>query len=400
LVEFLPQLADAGGGGEITASVEGSLRAPRIVGELRLFDLASEVPALGLKLRAGTLSGRLHADRELDVSARIGSGSGTVTIVGTGTLPESLELAVEGREFLAADIPGARVLVSPQLALARKGERLDLTGTLVIPSANVDLNKLGQGGGQSVSPDVVVIDREQKLPERGLGLATDVTIVLGDEVKLVGFGLDAKVAGQVRVRELAGEKSLASGEIRLEGTYQAYGRKLTIERGRLQFAGTPLDDPQLDVLAIRRIEDDDVTARLRVTGTARSPRLEVSADPAMSSTEALSYLVAGKSVDTLRGEEGTMVHSAAALMGDRLTRGLSGSFGVDEVGVEQSDALGGSAFTVGKYLSPRFFVSYGVGLFEPGQVVTLRYEISDQLSIEANQAPEDQYAGFLYRIER
>ena len=35
-----------------------------------------------------------------------------------------------------------------------------------------------------------------------------------------------------------------------------------------------------------------------------------------------------------------------------------------------------SAFTVGKYLSPRLYFSYGVGLFDPGQVITLRLPAS------------------------
>ncbi len=73
---------------------------------------------------------------------------------------------------------------------------------------------------------------------------------------------------------------------------------------------------------------------------------------------------------------------------------------VDEVGVEQNTDLGGSAFTVGKYLSPRLYLSYGVGLFEPGQVVTLRYRISDRWSLEGSQGPQNQRVGLDFRIEK
>ena len=55
---------------------------------------------------------------------------------------------------------------------------------------------------------------------------------------------------------------------------------------------------------------------------------------------------------------------------------------------------------MGKYLSPGFFVSYGIGLFEPGTVITLRYEFSDRWALEATDAPEEQRAGINYRIER
>ncbi len=78
------------------------------------------------------------------------------------------------------------------------------------------------------------------------------------------------MAGELRVTEKPREVSRASGEIRVAGTYEAFGRKLTIERGRLQYAGTALDDPQLDILAERKLQD--VTAKLRVTGTAQQPQ--------------------------------------------------------------------------------------------------------------------------------
>ena len=50
--------------------------------------------------------------------------------------------------------------------------------------------------------------------------------------------------------------------------------------------------------------------------------------------------------------------------------------------------------------SPRFFISYGVGLFEPGSTMTVRYEFSKHWSLEANQTPEDGHAGIRYRIEK
>ncbi|MBS0432296.1 MAG: translocation/assembly module TamB domain-containing protein, partial [Proteobacteria bacterium] len=71
-----------------------------------------------------------------------------------------------------------------------------------------------------------------------------------------------------------------------------------------------------------------------------------------------------------------------------------------EAGVSSSDALGGSAFTAGKYLSPRLFLSYGVGLFTPGQVITLRYTLNRFLQFEAENATTGNRASLNYRIEK
>ena len=49
-------------------------------------------------------------------------------------------------------------------------------------------------------------------------------------------------------------------------TYTAYGQRLTIERGKLYFDG-PLDNPGLDVLALRK--NLPVEAGVEVTGTVR-----------------------------------------------------------------------------------------------------------------------------------
>jgi translocation and assembly module TamB len=50
-------------------------------------------------------------------------------------------------------------------------------------------------------------------------------------------------------------------------------------------------------------------------------------------------------------------------------------------------------------LSPRLYVGFGVGLFDPGQLVTLRYDVSDSFSVEAVTSDETTRAGVDYRVE-
>src|SRR5918995_227524 len=92
--------------------------------------------------------------------------------------------------------------------------------------------------------------------------------------------------------------------------------------------------------------------------------------------------------------------SLGGAAGNLLAKNVGKRVGIDEIGIQNSTELGGSAFTVGQYLSPRLYLSYGVGLFEPGQGVTLRYRISDQVALEASQGPINQRAGVTYKVER
>ena len=74
--------------------------------------------------------------------------------------------------------------------------------------------------------------------------------------------------------------------------------------------------------------------------------------------------------------------------------------GLDDVGVADNSSVGGAALTVGKYLSPRLYMSYGVGLFSPGQVVTLRYKLTRLFNFEMQNGTLSSRAGINYRIEK
>jgi translocation and assembly module TamB len=54
---------------------------------------------------------------------------------------------------------------------------------------------------------------------------------------------------------------------------------------------------------------------------------------------------------------------------------------------------------VGRYLAPKLYVSYGVGLVESVNKVNVRYELTDHWKLEAESGIH-QGADILYSIER
>ncbi len=69
--------------------------------------------------------------------------------------------------------------------------------------------------------------------------------------------------------------------------------------------------------------------------------------------------------------------------------------------VSSSDALNGNTtFTVGKYLYPRLYLSYGMGLFVPGQIITLRFHPGRFWNIEAQNTSHFSRASLNYQIEK
>lgn len=267
--------------------------------------------------------------------------------------------------------------------------------------ADIDLTKLPGGGAAKTSPDVVIVDADKVDSKDALPVTADITLRLGDDVKLKGFGLDGDLKGQLVVVERPGRQTTGRGEIRVGGTYKAYGQDLKIQTGRLLFAGTAIDNPGLDLKAVRELKD--VTAGLRVQGTAQVPVLTVFSEPALEQSEALSYLITGRPLSALKSGEGDLVGAAAQALGsatgDLLAKGIGARLGVD-AGVSDNAALGGAALTVGKYLSPKLYLSYGVGIFTPGEVITLRYKLSRMWELEAQNATTENRAGLNYRLEK
>ncbi|UGB38719.1 translocation/assembly module TamB domain-containing protein [Frateuria soli] len=391
----------------------GTVAQPAVTGQATVDGFAAEVPALGLSLTDGSVVLRAPDAQHVELDGRVRSGKGTLVIGGsyglTAQVPSAITLT--GDNVTVADIPAAHVVLTPDLRVRRDAEGVYVTGAVTLDSADVNLDRLPGGGATKASPDVVVVDQQaQEEATAQLPIHARVKVDLGRNTHLTGKGLDGKLTGTLTVIEEPGRATRGQGQIAVSGTYEAYGQDLHIESGKLLFAGTPIDNPGLDLRAVRSLNpnatiDEGQEVGLLITGTAQRPILTVFSNPPMEQSDALSYLITGKPLSQVSGGEGDMVGAAAQALGsaagDLLAKSIGSRLGIDDIGVSSSEALGGeSAFTVGKYLSPRLYLSYGVGLFEPGQVITLRYRLSQRWNLEVQSATEFSRASLNYRLER
>ena len=410
---FSNEVANVKGHLDGTFRFAGTLQQPVITGRTTVADFASEVPTAGLKLSHGRLVISTSDARQFRVDGSVQSGKGTVAINGNAGLgaDASTAITLKGSQFTAADIPAAKVVISPDLTMKQDSSGMVIGGNVMLDSADVNVDKLPGAGGTKASPDVVVIDeKQQEQAANQMPISAQVKVDLGRKTHLVGMGLDGKLSGVLTVIERPGRAATGQGQIAVDGTYKAYGQSLQIQRGQLLFASTPIDNPGLNIRAVRKLNatatiDEGQQVGLLVAGTAQRPILTVFSDPVMEQSDALSYLITGKPLSQVKGGEGDMVGAAAQALGSAagnlLAKGIGSKIGVDDIGVSSNEALGGSsAFTVGKYLSPRLYLSYGVGLFEPGEVITLRYRLSHRWNFEAQNATDFTRASLNYRYEK
>jgi translocation and assembly module TamB len=407
---FVPTVANLDGSVDAKLRIGGTTAAPEITGNVDATKLQADLGELGIELRDGEVRGEAARGGGFRLSGRVNSGKGHVAFNGEMTGRGVVDVAINGKNFQAADIPAASVVITPELALTGDPKAYLLKGTVTIPRADINLQKLPQDEPPGASPDVVVVRDGQVVQaaakQGALPLTAQVLVKMGERIAITGYGLDASVRGELEVREAPGEPTTGSGQLTVAGAYKAYGQDLTIEEGRLLFAGTPLDNPRLSIVAMREIEDD-LSTGLRIAGSAKRPIITVVSDPNVGEADALSYLVTGRSLsdvgsasgssqDALASATRSLQSSAGGLVAKRIGQRL----GLDEAGVEENEMIGGSALTIGEYLSPRLYLSYGVGLFEPGEVIALRYKLSEDIGVRVQRGTEETRAGVEYRIER
>jgi translocation and assembly module TamB len=254
-----------------------------------------------------------------------------------------------------------------------------------------------------ISPDVIVLGEEGGV-SRETRVTGETRLLLGDDVQFAALGLETRLRGDILFKQVERRPISAEGRLTLvEGTYATQGQKLEIDRGELVFTG-PLDDPLVDVRAVRVIEDfgGTVKAGIRLRGRAQNLTTTVFSEPAMSDADALSYLVLGRPLSQASDSDGNQLSGAAVALGlrqvTRITDQIGQSIGIDELSLA-GDGGETTALVAGKQVNSRLYARYSYGVFSQLGTLMLRYRLNRNLTLEAG-AGENQSLDILYTIEK
>lgn len=389
----------------VQAQVAGTWQEPQLSGTVRLTEAGAYFPAAGIELREVTLEAELAGDELRIVSYSARSGPGQVGGSGSVRLqrwrPVDYRGTLKGERFEAVRLPELKLLVTPDLTFEGTAERLQVRGEVRLPELTVTGRE--QRGVVRESPDVVIIGGAESA-ERALPFALDIQVhvILGDRVLIKVAGVDARLVGELNLRMTGPETITATGEISVaQGIYSTYGAQLKIERGRLLYSGGPIDLPTFDILALRTV--GEVKAGVQVSGTPRTPVVKIYSEPGMPDTDALAYIILGHPLGDDAAQAGLLTAAAGALLArgestvlqDRVKRRL----GVDVLAVEGSGDVEGSMVTIGKYLSPSLYLSFGQSIFTNASEARLRYTISKKWELESRVAGERSGVDLFYKIE-
>jgi len=211
----------------------------------------------------------------------------------------------------------------------------------------------------------------------------------------------------------------------VKGSYRIYGVNLEIKRGRAIFSGGAVERPTLDILALREV--DEIKAGVAVTGTPEMPLIKLYSEPALPDTDILAYVVLGHKLGE-SGEQAALLMQAASLLGsskqsqgvqDRLKelvkldtitvtsskerssvyKPIEPSLRATSESRKESAGVSQTMLQLGKYLTPKLYVSYGRSLFAESQELRARYTISKKWEVESRVSTEATGGDLFYRIE-
>jgi translocation and assembly module TamB len=383
---YFPEIDKASGKLDVNLAITGTLGTPLLEGSIKLSNTELDFFQVNLSLRQSELEAKLH-DNALDFTGSAHIGQGTLSAHGGLAWRDSLpygQFHLEGTELRVADVPEAQIDASPTLDFTIKGRQISVVGNVKVPYAKIVPADLT--GAVRASSDEVLVGKEPDDPKKRFEVTSEVTLALGDKVSIDTSGLKARLTGSIAVRSGSDNVTSGTGELSIEGgKYTAYGRQLDIQRGRLIFIGGVVEDPGIDIRAVK--EFPDVTAGVNVRGTLRQPRITFFSDPSLTQSQILSLLLAGGSLESVQNRQNGAASQLLAQGGAILAQQLGSKVGIQDVGLE-SDLTNDTSLVLGRYLSPRLYVSYGVSLTQQLNTVKLRYSLNDHwvIKTEAGQA--------------
>ncbi|GGX79133.1 translocation/assembly module TamB [Litchfieldella qijiaojingensis] len=402
------------GGVSGDVAIGGDLQAPMLDGEVRLSGLQVQGGVVPMVVRDGELSMRLNGDRGT-IDGFIAAEQGRLMIDGDAAWPTTdaweISMSVDGRDDpLLAVLPEfGRLRLAPDLRIDIDPSLLRVRGRVAVPWARLVVGRVPASAITPSSDEVIITRRDEMRARReaeraavqaeegidettakalartGMAIDVQIDLILGPDMQLEAYGLEAGLRGSLEVRQGIGPVQLFGYVNLIDGRFRAFGQDLLIRQGQLFFSG-PAGQPLLQFEAIRNpnVTADDVVAGLRVSGPAEAPNLQVFSEPAMDEARALSYLLRGRAP-----EEGDADGAlTSALIGLSLSRTgsivgqLGEAFGIQDLTLESAGTGDESQVVVSGYLFEDLRVSYGVGIFSPIAELTLRYTLWRNLYLQ------------------
>jgi translocation and assembly module TamB len=357
--------------------------------------LAGDQQGLDLQIALASLS--VYARPEMDADA-----SGTIRVGGSVASPRIVgEVRIDSATIRPALLPGGG------------GPPLDPTITVLYAATPPDQQQTQTIGDAlakvpASNPSPAEKATAQAQPAFIDRVSMRVTVTLGDPVVVQRVDAYVRLSGQVYVTKEPADALRISGQIAGErGWYMFRGRRIVLQSAFVSFSGETPIDPYLTVTATYQVPDYIVT--VRVEGTARTPKLELSSDPPLDQSDVLALLLFGKTTSQLTGGQGTELRQEAigilaSYVAPELQQSLMDTFGLASLTFQLPTGTSYGSVGVGRYFGDDIFVSIGQTFGGPqggttrqlgglvGSSLTVQYYLTANITLQTSSSTEGESA--------
>lgn len=420
--------------GHLTSAIKikGSLKNPQIDSEALLTEGSFTIPNLGLKVNEVSITAKNSGYKTINYLATATSGPGKLSMKGETALNQPgfpTQLLITGKDVEITNTPEINILATPDIQIYNKGTQFSITGKILVPKALIKPQDFSST--ITLSDDVIFVNAGKVDDEAQFNVNSNVDVMLGDNVLFDFSGLTGNLKGNVKLKDSSEQGTVAFGQFSIEkGKLNKYNQELSISNGQLLFTGGAIDNPGINLKAIKRIVSyqkasagksgpnfgvSQYNVGIQIMGNINEPRVTLFSEPAgLSQSEILSYLVLSSPLSQTEGGENQLLFQA--LQGLNLTTGqtsmikeqLQQTLRLDQLSVSSSEVYNAetesmvhnTSIILGKMLSPKLLLSYSIGLIEPVNILKLSYKLSDKLTLQSEASTESSGIDIFYSIER
>ncbi len=386
LTAIVTKSSDAIGQMAVNFKLSGTIKNPLLYGEAKLTGGGITLTHLGIKISKANITAK-GVGNQLIYNGSAYSGS-TVKVSGNTYLdkPElPTTINVDGNNLLIWNTDEYTVYANAKLVIATKPDGTHITGEVLVPKAYIHPYDFS---GTSVLPsEIIYVNNGVPVDSDTSLVHNNIKITAGKDVRLDAIGIKGKVNGAITIIDKPQQVTYANGQLSLsQGTYSTFGKTLTIKRGSLNFNKSPLNNPYLNVLAIKPpsnttsfsaqgIQTNNLTVGVELTGQLSRPKITLySNNGLLSQPQILSYIITGSaSTDASPGSIGLLLQALSTLkknQGDQNSQNALGKLtqvlDFNELGTESNSTTDASGtqlqsednFVVGRYIGSRIYLRY------------------------------------------
>lgn len=377
------------GQADLAARLSGTVGEPRFEGSLGLEDGSFADGRADLVVQAISLLARFSESSLIverlsatDGDAGTLSGAGQVSIGSGGSGALEADLNVDFRRFKLAGSRDLEAIGTGDVRFQFADQAGLITGAAVIDRAEI---RPPQASRPSI-PYIAVTEINapggfREAETRSIPIRLNYAVSAPARIFVRGPNFDTEWSMNLEITGTL-DAPYVSGAITAErGRADMLGRVFQIEQGRVTLNGDP-GDAQLDISLARQARD--ITARVRVRGTARDPRISLASTPALPEDEIAARLVFGEGAANLSAVEyAQLAASLASLSGgsgfDPLGA-LRQVTGLDAFGV-RTDSGGQTVVAGGRYLTDTVYLELESAGSSGGPTTRIEWALTRSVSL-------------------